>query len=359
MESKPVMPEKTTSSARDAGRTDRIARTLLYEGYMLWPYRRSALKNRRRWTIGGVYPPGFEGAESSGDARELQAECLLECDAAPRFEIRLRFLHRVFRQVAELRGEELVDVDELEIADERYLTWDEAAEREVALRVAEGEADDTHVLPIPALLPLEVPAGREVEWIHDPDGHRVGALVRSWDGLQGIISAGAERIGDRLYRVRVRLENTTPAAGLDREAALARTFIAAHLILRAEAGEFVSLQAPPVTLADAAAKCRNMGCWPVLVGERGDRQTMLAAPIIVSDYPEVAPESPGDLFDGTEIDHLLTLSIMGLTDEEKAEMRASDPRAREILERTEGLTPEELLRMFGAVREYRVVEETG
>lgn len=359
MEPTTVKLVSTTSPPQDDSRLDRIARTLLYEGYMLWPYRRSALKNRRRWTIGGVYPAGFEGAESSGDARELQTECLLECDAAPRFEVRLRFLHRVFRQVAVWTGEGLEEVDELEIADERYLTWDEAVEREVALRVTEGEAEDAHVVSIPAVLPLEVPAGREEEWLHDPDGVRVGALVRSWDGLQGLLSIGAEPLGDRLYRVRVRLENTTPAVGLDREAALGRTFISAHLVLRAEAGAFVSLQAPPDALETAAANCRNLGCWPVLVGEPGERQTVLAAPIIVCDYPEIAPESPGDLFDGTEIDHLLALNIMGLTDEEKAEMRASDPRAKEILERTEELTPEELLRMFGAVREYRVVEETG
>jgi len=359
MESKPVTSGKTTSPRRDTGRLDRIARAILYEGYMLWPYRRSALKNRRRWTIGGVYPLGFDGSESSGDAREMQAECLLECDATPRFEIRLRFLHRVFRQVAAWTGEGLEEVDELEVADQRYLTWDEAVEREIALQVVQGETEDVHAVTMPAVLPIEVPAGREEEWLHNHDGGRVGALVRSWDGLQGILSAGAERLGDRLYRVRVRLENTTPATGLDREGALGRTFIAAHLVLRAEGGEFVSLQAPPDGLAAAAAKCRNLGCWPVLVGEQGERDTMLAAPIILSDYPEVAPESPGDLFDGTEIDHLLTLSILGLTDEEKAEMRASDPRAREILERTEGLSPEELLRMFGAVREYRVVEETG
>ena len=90
----------------------------------------------------------------------------------------------------------------------------------------------------------------------------------------------------------------------------------------------------------------------MLVGEPPDRSTLLASPIILEDYPRVAPESPGDLFDGGEIDQLLTLNILTLSDEEKAEMRESDPRAREILERTEGLSEEDLMRLHGAIREF-------
>ena len=96
----------------------------------------------------------------------------------------------------------------------------------------------------------------------------------------------------------------------------------------------------------------NEGAWPVLVGEPDSRSTMLCSPIILEDHPRIAPESPGDLFDGGEIDQLLILNILSLTDEEKAEMRATDPRAREILERTEALTPEELMRLHGTIREF-------
>jgi hypothetical protein len=87
-----------------------------------------------------------------------------------------------------------------------------------------------------------------------------------------------------------------------------------------------------------------------LVGEPGARDTVLSSPIILEDHPRIAPESPGDLFDGGEIDGLLALNILALTDEDKAEMRATDPRAREILERTEALTQDQLLRLSG----YRV-----
>ena len=77
---------------------------------------------------------------------------------------------------------------------------------------------------------------------------------------------------------------------------------------------------------------------------------MLASPIILYDYPEIAPESPGDLFDSTEIDEILTLRIMTMTDQEKREMRAVDERARKILERTELMSDDELLKMHGTLR---------
>ena len=90
----------------------------------------------------------------------------------------------------------------------------------------------------------------------------------------------------------------------------------------------------------------------MLAGEPGERHTVLSSPIILPDHPEIAPESPGDLFDAGEIDQLLTLSILSLTDEEKQQMREADPRTREILERTESLSREELMRLHGTIREF-------
>jgi hypothetical protein len=95
----------------------------------------------------------------------------------------------------------------------------------------------------------------------------------------------------------------------------------------------------------------------VLAGEDGARNTMLSSPIIVSDFPEIAPESPGDFFDGTEMDEMLSLRILTLTDEEKREMAASDERARLLLERTEAFGQEQLMRMHGVLRQIRLCEE--
>jgi hypothetical protein len=155
----------------------------------------------------------------------------------------------------------------------------------------------------------------------------------------------------------VRISNTTPFDGTARDQALERTFCSTHTVLRVGAGGFVSQTDPPDELREHADACVNEHTWPVLVGDAGDRSTLLSSPIILEDHPGIAPESPGDLFDGGEIDQMLVLNILSLTDDEKAEMRDSDPRTREILERTESLTPEQLMSLHGAVREFGMARE--
>jgi hydrogenase maturation protease len=171
----------------------------------------------------------------------------------------------------------------------------------------------------------------------------------------------AERLEEELFQVAVQVTNSTPvdhAEQLSRDEILPHSFAATHTILAAREGEFVSLLDPPDRFRQAAAGCRNAGTWPVLVGEPGERGTMLSSPIILYDYPEVAAESPGDLFDATEIDEILTLRILTLTDEEKREMRESGDHARRILARTETLPEEQLMKLHGALRGLRPVKDS-
>jgi len=324
-----------------------IADAVLYEGYLLWPYRRSATKNQRRWTFGGVHPRAHSERHPD-DAWVMRAACLLEGGDDARVEVRARFLQVVARGVARQGATGLEAVDELTVGGTRHLAWDEAVEREVVLpALSLGE-----LLAAPATVAIDLPAGRAEEALREPEGARAGAIVRTWEPLAGTLEAQAERVADGVARVSVTIANTTPWPGGGREAALRRTFCSTHAVLRAAGGAFVSQTDPPERLRAAADACRNEGCWPVLVGEPGDRSTVLASPIILEDHPRIAPESPGDLFDGGEIDQLLVLNILSLTDAEKAEMRDTDPRAREILERTEALTPEQLMRLHGAIREF-------
>jgi hypothetical protein len=309
-----------------------IADAVLYEGYILWPYRRSALKNRQRWTFGGVYPRGHsQGRED--DPWQMRTECLLRAGDPAGVDVRVRFLHVVRRQL--LRDGE--PVDELTVDGERHLSWEEAIERELTARVGEWVA-------------LEIPEGAEEEPLAP------GASVRrSWRRLEGSLAVRAEDVGEGVHRITVEVANTSPWPGGTRAQAMERTFCSTHAVLRTGAGGFVSLTDPPGELGEQARACRNEGVWPVLVGEPGQAATVLASPIILEDHPQIAPESPGDLFDGGEIDQMLTLNILTLTDEEKAEMRASDPRAAEILDRTENLTEDELMSLHGAVRDLRQV----
>ena len=315
-----------------------IADAVLYEGYVLWPYRRSALKNAQRWTFGGVFPRAHAQAREAGDDPwSMQAQCLVEGDASTRLSVGVRFLHVVWRQAVDASGRAVDAIGD-------HLTWEEAVEREAGFAaVPIGELAGGREVPI------AIPAGREEERLGD-----AGAVVRTWEALEGTVRVAAEPATGGVLRVTVRIENTTPWAGGAREAALRRTFCSTHTVLRVQGGAFISLTDPPPALAGLAQACDNTGTWPVLVGEDGSRDTLLASPIILSDHPRIAPESPGDLFDGGEIDQLLILNILSLTDAEKAEMRASDPRAREILDRTEALSGDELMSLHGAIREWQV-----
>jgi hypothetical protein len=282
-----------------------IADAVLYEGYVLWPYRRSALKNRRRWTFGGVYPPAWT-AEHPDDRCVVSAE--VACQGP--LDVRVRFLQVVRRQV-EARGD---PVDSAVVAGERLLSWEEAVEREVTAGVTGDRSQVKEVA---------VPAGSAREDV----GEGV-VVVRSWQALSGVVEVEGGSVTVR---------NTTPFAGATRDEAIERTFCSLHAVLRAES-------------FDQTTESRSGdGLWPVLV----DDSTVLASPIILEDRPRIAPESPGDLFDGGEIDQMLVLNILALTDEEKDEMRATDPRVREILERTEALTDAQLMALHGRTRELR------
>jgi hypothetical protein len=337
-----------TTDTRDALR--RIADAVLYEGYVLWPYRKSALKNQRRWTFGGVYPPRHAEAHPD-DPSVMRTECLVDDASGATLGITVRFLHVVERKVERWADGRVERIDELEVDGERHVAWDEATEREVPARLRlQGDG------PCSCNVAIDFPAESAREELRDSSGRTLGALVRSWRALAGTVEVTCTPLGDERWRVVVEVRNESRFEAHDREEALRQTLCSTHTVLHVDGGSFLSLTDPPEEAREAATRCRNTGTWPVLVGEHGERHTMLSSPIILPDYPEVAPESPGDLFDAGEIDQLLVLSILSLTDEEREEMRASDPRAREILERTESLSEEQLMRLHGAIREFGMAQ---
>lgn len=337
-----------------------VARAVLYEGYVLYPYRASAAKNRVRFQFGVVAPRGYVEAGGS-DPWEMQTECLIEPGASPLVDLEVRFLQLQARTVEEPAGAggpgvAFRPVDFLELEGERLMPWDEGVERE--LKVSGIVVRD--LVAAERELPLTVAAGRETEELRVPAGSLRGRLVRRrWAIAAKVRLAAAE--ADGLLKLRVRIENLTrwppgpPAApgaagAPDRDLALRRSLLGAHTLLAVRDGAFVSLLDPPAAAARAAAACANLHAWPVLVGREGSRDVMLSSPIILYDYPAVAPESPGDLCDSTEIDEILMLRVMTLTDEEKREARGTDERARQIVARADDMPPEVFERLHGAVR---------
>jgi hypothetical protein len=337
---------------------DRIADAVLYEGYILYPYRPS-VKNRQRWTFGGLFPEPYCRAHGSGDASSNQTECLVHGTAATAFDARVRFLHLTARQAGEFvpplavcpAGAEppFHPVEALRVGDKLFQTWQEAEEREVAL----GEVTLGELLARSRERAFAFPGGRRSEPLLGAAGDVVGVLIREQQPVAGAIEVAAAEAAEGLFRVTLRVACRTPlegAEGRTRDEALLRSLVSTHSVLSTRQGAFVSLMDPPECWRVAAAACRNVGTWPVLVGTEGKKDAMLSSPIILYDYPQVAPESAGDFFDGTEIDEMLTLRIMTLTDEEKGVMAAMDDRAGALLVRTEAMAREQLLGLHGTVR---------
>jgi hydrogenase maturation protease len=325
---------------------DPIADAVLNEGYILYPYRPS-VKNRQRWTFGGLFPEG-----RSGDPTSNQTECLVLGNPGTSVEAVVRFLHLTLRHVEEGTAAPFRPVEALRVGDKVFHTWQEAEEREFAIEELTLGELATH----PVSRPFAFTGARRSELLHAENGNVVGALVREHQAIAGAVSVSATALAERLFRVTVRVENRTPiepTGPRTRDEALLSALISAHVLLGVRDGKFVSLMDPPDQFREAAAACQNVGLWPVLVGDQSCNDMMLSSPIILYDYPQVAPESPGDFFDGTEIDEMLTLRIMTMTDEEKREMAAVDEHAGALLARTEAMAREQLLGLHGTVRSLR------
>lgn len=343
-----------------------IADAVLYEGYILYPYRPSSVKNRQRWTFGGVFPRDYRGR--SGDASVMQTQALLNADADATINLHLRFLQIQTREIGKLPAPiaalpddhepEFASVASIEVDGKPILAWDEAIERDVV----PSDLAVCDLLDQPRRIEFAMEGKRQLEPVRNASGKIEGLVIRTSMPLQGVIvvsAAEVKGVAPRLLRLTIRIENTTllsDASKGDRERAQLRAFSSTHAILGIRAGAFVSLLDPPEPLRDAAAACENIGTWPALVGTGSANDMMLSSPIILYDFPKIAPESPGELFDGTEIDEILTLRILTLTDDEKREMAAADPRGRALLERCEALTPEQLGKLHGSWRNLTSAE---
>jgi hypothetical protein len=346
----------------DLART--VADAVLYEGYLLYPYRATSQKNQARWQFGVLGPPGAAEA-GLGEESTMSVECLLSRAAGtarrdhlprPTVTVYLRFLqlqHRGVECLDPADPNRYVPTRELQLEDGLLLSWDEAVDHELS-----WPAYSLDELADGVRQTVTIPGAEEVEPLTAADGRTVGRVVRRRWPLSAMLTATTTEV-DGYLRLSVTVENTAPAAPRTKDDAVRRSLLGAHLLLEASGTGFVSLLEPPDTAAaSAAAACRQHRCWPAMAGPPGTDRVVLASPIILYDHPEVAPESAGALFDSTEIDEILTLRVMTMTEAEKAEARATDPRAREIIDRCDEMTPEMLQQLHGILREPRPASDT-
>jgi hypothetical protein len=320
-----------------------VADAVLYEGYLLYPYRSTSVKNQARWQFGVLGPPGASEA-GLGEEPSLHTECLVRSGPVGSVAAHLRFLQlqrRAVEQADPHTPGRYLPVGELRIGGRSLVSWDEAIEGHLELGpfTVSELTDGVEVT-------AEVPGGREVEAVESD-----ARIVRQRWPLQATVQldTGPTDV-EGVVRLTIHVANAAPAV-TDRHQATRASLLGAHLVLEATDADFVSLLEPPEGLREAAAGCTNRRCWPVLVGSQGSTDVVLVSPIILYDYPAVAPESAGALFDSTEIDEILTLRVMTLTDQEKAEARATDPAAAAIIDRCEQMSPEDLQRLHGILRD--------
>jgi hypothetical protein len=333
----------------------KVADAVLYEGYLLYPYRASAAKNQARWQF-GVLMPRLWSEDGPDEPWATQTECLLEPEEATTVRVLVRFLHVQSKTVeaVDIEAGTFHEVPALPVDGSELIPWDEATEQEITV-----EAPMARLLEGELVTPFERPGGRRVEPVHTAAGKLTGRTVRRRWPVLGTVTLSAERLEGPygLVRLRLRVENASawhdPSAG--RDVALRHSLVAAHSLIGADQGVFLSLLDPPEWAKPFAEACQNLHTWPVLIGDEGRRDAMLSSPIILYDHPTIAPESPGDLFDATEIDEILSLRTMALTDDEKREARATDERAAAIIDRVDSMPPELLERLHGAVRYLRDV----
>jgi hypothetical protein len=354
----------TATAERSAEATDRfdaaraVADAVLYEGYVLYPYRASSRKNQVRFQWGVLTPKEF--SESEGSERwSTSTECLIAPPAGPgvpTLHVRVRCLqtqHRSLEAWVPAAGAGrpepgFAPVDSLTVDGTLHVEWDEAIDQiiDVPPLVLDqpGALDETHRFTLQD--------GAEHEPVVAADGTLAGRFVRVRRPVRGVIRVTTADVPEAAghLRVRVTVENTTEwseADGTGRAEAMAGSLVAVHTMLALDGARFVSLLDPPEDASAAAAACRSDGAYPVLIG---DEDVVLASPIILYDHPEVAPQSPGDLYDSLEIDEILALRVMTLTDAEKAEARGTDPRAAAIIDRCDALSPDAMSRLHGQMR---------
>jgi hypothetical protein len=238
-----------------------IARALIWEGYCLYPYRPSALKNRQRILFGTLVPERRADVRLTNASSVASVECLIAADSMPAVRATLRFLF---------------------------------GDSEFEFSFAIGSHDF----------------------------HR--------DDVNGCFELRVERLSPSLLKVHASVANRSQDAELG----------GAHIVLTTVRGRFLSQLDPPESAKAESMRCVSEGLYPVLVGDR-----VLASPIILYDQPRLAPESAGDLFDATEIEEILSLRILTLTDAERAEI--IDPKIRALIDRVDTLTKTELSRLHG------------
>ena len=285
----PITPENPSDVGVTSSKShlERLVDSLLFEGYALYPYTPGATKNATPTPFGIVYPRDYARNETHAFDRMQIQGIVTSADALVTGEVRF-----------------------LQASGEKH----RAVERRVQLGAA------------PCVVSFE------------------------FGDIEGRAELVIDRLPDGRGRVTLQVENVTPLteeeATADRKEALLKSMLSTHLLAHVQGGHtFIS---PLERGDDGVAGCCQVNTWPVLATPTDD--ALLGPTIMLPEHPQIAPESVNDFFDGTEIEEALVLHIQALSDAEREQIAAQDPKVREMLARADATTPQQLMDLHGRVR---------
>ena len=231
-----------------------VADAVLYEGYVLYPYRASARKNQLRWQFGVLVPPAVAAVDRS-ERSAMRTEVVVDPGPAATVSVRIRCLQVQHRSIeaATASGDGFEPVEFLDVDGVRWVDWDEAVEHEIDLPPFD-------VLPVAGevrSLPFTLPPAERTELLMTPGGEVAGRAVRSSSPVDGAVrvSTAWAHGAEALVKLTVEVANVTdrwigPAdRAPGRDEVLASSLVAVHTLLAADDGTFLSVLDPPATAA--------------------------------------------------------------------------------------------------------------
>ena len=329
---------------------ENLARTLLYEGYSLFPYHRNAIKNQKPIPFGVVYPNDYHSFNEHAHA-EMVTDCIVSGDKNLEININVRFLHLIKteilkKEISESKEDNFVSVYELNSNEGLYQSGWQTIER----KISSGDLLVAHLTGEIKFLPFSFEKEFESKNIQDGNGKIVGKKIITVLPVEGTVLIKAIPLEnmENVFRIIVFITNNTPvinAENVSRDEIFCQSFLSTNTILNASNGEFISLQNPGEKWERIIEQCKNKGTWPILIDE--NNTTLLSSPIIVYDYPKINPKSKGDLFDSLEIEEALMLHFTVMSDEEKQKIAQSDEKLRSMLNKVSQVTPDEIISLHG------------
>lgn len=333
---------------------ENITHTLLYEGYALFPYHRSAVKNQKPVPFGVVFPQHYNSYNEHAHSG-IRAQCIVTGSEDPLVNISVRFLHLKKTELLErlVQGNGIHDftpVTDLDVNGKSYQAGWQTIERTIST----GDLPVSQFLKSGKVFFIEFDKMYDSKSIYYEGGEVAAKQINSVSEIRGAVSIEAAQIENihNAFRIAIHITNTTPvehAESVTRDDILSQSFLSTHTILQTKNGEFISQQNPPEKWRAAMEENKNINTWPILIDE--NNTTLLASPIILYDYPRINPQSSGDLFDSTEIEEALLLHVGVLSDDEKKRIARSDEKLQTMLNKVSQITPEEFINFHSRLKD--------